>query len=168
MLSNFEINAICKYYQIPLQFIAMKEDLEFMPTRPGNYVININDEHWLGLVIDKRFSFYLDSFGAPCPKDVMRFIKRCKPAHYGHNQSILQDLDSSYCGFFVIGLFLWIKQKRYRFNSLYDCIIKYLERFKDDTKLNDQVLRDIFNELLKGQHIMPILRNKLRLFPGIK
>ena len=165
MLSNFDLSDIAQYYNIPLTFIGLKEELKSVPVQSGNYIINIANEHWMALIIEKDFSFYFDSFGAPEAKDITRFIKRSKTRHLGYNQSIIQDLKSSYCGFYCIGLLWWVKLHRNRYKNLYDCVYAYLDRFDDDTKKNDEVLRNIFRELTKSQKkpLLNILTQKLKL-----
>lgn len=165
MLSNFEIASICKYYNIDLNFIGMKEDLQHIPPKKGNYIININNEHWLCLVLDKQASFYFDSFAAPAAKDILNFVNRYKPNHFGYNQFIIQDMESSYCGFFCVGLLWWIKQKQKKFKSLHNCVYEYINKFVDDTKKNDQILRNIFKELTNNKAMLKILISKLKLNP---
>ena len=74
MLTNFDIENICDYYEIPLLGVVMKDDLRNKIT-DGNFIINLESSvdkngkenfgtHWTALVVKGSQSFFFDSFGA--------------------------------------------------------------------------------------------------------
>ena len=69
MLTNFDIENICQYYEIPLLGVVMKDELPRKVT-DGNFVINLEssvDENgvvgrgtqWLALVVKGSQAFFL-------------------------------------------------------------------------------------------------------------
>ena len=74
MLTNFDIENICDYYEIPLIGVVMKDDLPKKVT-DGNFIINLESSvdkngkvlfgtHRLALNAEGSQAFFFDSFGA--------------------------------------------------------------------------------------------------------
>lgn len=64
--------------------------------------------HWVCCYYNPRLphSYYIDSFGLPCPKSVTKFLKKYnKPIFY--NDVNIQSLDSHRCGAFCIDIIEW-------------------------------------------------------------
>ena len=109
LLSNFDINDICKYLELPLIGVIMKDKLPNSKNAPiGYYVINMESSsdggsgsHWVCLcnIPDRRF--YYDSFGNGPPQLVEKFMKGNK---YFINSTRLQYENSEFCGWYCIAI----------------------------------------------------------------
>ena len=147
MLSNFDIEKICKFYRLPLVSICMKNE---MPTavKDGCYVINMqsstqgNGTHWVALYVHKSNAFYFDSFGAPPPDEVMPFVKKRKGCHLYYNRWIIQDLKSDACGWYCIAFLIYMHQNRNK--DLKEVFNEFSNNFLDDTSKNDEILKSFF------------------------
>jgi len=148
-LTNYELIDICKFYKLPLVGVYMKDELKIQK-QDGYYIINLdssvnNGSHWVALVIKGNDNFYFDSFGCVPPTEVEQFINaHGSKVKYGFNNWICQDLKSSNCGFYCVGLFIYLKQhKKNIFKSAND----FINIFYDETLLNDTVLQLFFTNL---------------------
>lgn len=155
-LTNFEIIKICKYHNLPIIGVFMKDELNFIK-KDGNYIINLdssynNGTHWVCLVVNGNRNFYFDSFGCVPPTEVVNFINN----KYAFNNWIIQDLKSSNCGFFCIGLFLHLKANN---KDIYKSSNDYINIFYDETLMNDTILQLYF----KKYNLNKIIINKLLL-----
>ena len=161
MLSNFDIEKICKFLKLPLVSICMKNE---MPSRvkDGCYIVNMqsstqgNGTHWVGLFLYKTQTFYFDSFGASPPDEIMKFVKKRKDCHLFFNNWIIQDLKSESCGWFCIAFLKYLYQ-----NLQSDLKVVYndfVNNFADDTKLNDDILKSFFSS--SSDHNRPAVMNK--------
>ncbi len=147
MLSNFDIEKICKFYRLPLVAITMKDDLP-STINDGCYVINMqsthqgNGTHWVALFVSKTTAYYFDSFGGLPPNELMAFVKKRKGCHLYYNNWIIQDLKSDKCGWFCIAFLLHMQNNRNRdLKQIYNDFVNY---FVDDTKKNDEILKEYF------------------------
>lgn len=161
-LSNFDIMDIAKFYKIKLNDVTMKDLLHYDLPKDGFYVINLDSSanggtHWTALVIRNKDIFYFDSFGClPTNETIAFFSKRNK--HYGYSDPQIQDLNSDYCGFFCLALFLYINNHKNQ--SIFDASNDFIELFAPNTKYNDVLLENYFLGLGK----MPlILKKKMNL-----
>ena len=148
MLSNFDIEKICKFYRLPLIAICMKNEL---PTKvkDGCYIIiNMQSStqgtgtHWVALYVHKSNAFYFDSFGALPPNEIMAFVKQRKGCHLYYNNWIIQDLKSDACGWYCIAFLIYMHQNRNR--DLKEVYNEFSNNFVDDTAKNDEILKSFF------------------------
>ena len=102
MLTNFDIENICDYYEIPLLGVVMKDDLPKKVT-DGNFIINLESSvdkngksnsgtHWLALVVEGSQAFFFDSFGAYPSTEIVNYIKRRKGLHLTMNNMMIQNI----------------------------------------------------------------------------
>ena len=147
MLSNFDIEKICKFYRLPVVAICMKNELPTI-VKDGCYVINMQSStqgtgtHWVGLYVYKNNAFYFDSFGALPPNDVIMFVKQKKGCHLYYSNWIIQDLKSENCGWFCIAFLIFMHQNRQK--NLKDVFNDFTNNFLDDTTKNDDILKSFF------------------------
>ena len=147
MLSNFDIEKLCKFYRLNLIAICMKDE---MPTvvKDGCYVINMqsstqgNGTHWIALYIYKSNAFYFDSFGAVPPNEVLAFVKKKKGCHLYYNNWIIQNLNSQDCGWYCIAFLIFLHQNKNR--DLKEVFNEFTNNFLDDTTKNDEILKSFF------------------------
>lgn len=152
MLTNFELIDLCKKYHIPLRGVYMKDQLP-MHLKNGNYIINLQSSnggknhgtHFTALIVEGFNACYFDSFGAPCPLEVRRFVQKRKGIHLGFNNWIIQDLHSQKCGWFCLGFLL--NNERSLKSNLYEKANDYVNIFDDDdnTNKNDDILMKLFH-----------------------
>ena len=144
-ISNYDIIDICKYFQIKLKGVFMKDELNFKP-EIGNYIINLDNSsnsgtHWTLLILTNKIALYFDSFGCVPPEMVAQFIRK-KYKNHTFNNNIIQNIKSEQCGYYCLGLLIFIK-----YNSklnLLDSTNGYINIFKDDTIKNDNILKEYF------------------------
>lgn len=153
MLTNFDLMDIAKYYKIQLHEVCMKDELPKKVIN-GNYIINLQssiDEegnlnsgsHWCALIVKNKQAFFLDSFGAYPSKEIQDYIKKKRGCKFAFNNKIIQDLKSDFCGYFCISLLLHYKQHK---GNFFDTAEGFTNIFDDNTKLNDNILKQIFLE----------------------
>ena len=134
MLTNFELEHIAKIYDIPLVGVFQKDMIPY-PPKAGNYVVNLqsskdgNGTHYTLLILGE-WSIYIDSFGAPPPMEIERFILAFKPLHYGYNKEIIQDLKNEACGYYCMCFLLYWKRNK---GNVLETAVKYINQFKKST-----------------------------------
>ena len=160
MLTNYDLEELCQLYNVPVRGIYMKDMLPRM-IKNGNYIINLessmggrnNGTHWTCLIIDDKNAMFYDPYGAPPSIEIRDFVKRRKNTHLGFNNWVIQDLKSENCGYFVLSFLIYVGG----FDEdadLYDRTNKYLSRFVDDTRNNDEILRSSFRVLRKSHPLI--------------
>ena len=165
MLTNFDLMDIAKHYDIQLHEIIMKDELTNR-VKNGNYIINLQSSrdnegnlnggsHWTCLIVKNKQAFFLDSFGAYPSTEIQDYIKQRRGCRFAFNNKIIQDLKSDLCGYFCIALLLYYKQHK---GTFFDLAEKYTELFDDNTKLNDNILKQIFVKYSSRPYLQLIRR----------
>ena len=151
MLTNYDLEDLCKDYNVPLHGIYMKDQLP-MQIKNGNYIINLESSmggknsgtHWTTLSVHNDDAFFFDSYGAPPSIEIREFVN-CRPkTKLGFNNWVVQDLKSNNCGYFCISLLIYLNPK-----NIYVSANEYINQFVDDTKKNDHILKTSFKALKK-------------------
>ena len=145
MLTNFDLEKICKESHIQLNGVYMKDQLP-KTVQNGNYIINLQSSnggknsgtHWTALIIHDQNAFFYDSFGAAPSKEIRLFIKRRKGCHLGFNNWIIQDIHSESCGWYCLALLKNIQHSGKK--DLYQAANDFLNEYVNDTKQNDLIL----------------------------
>jgi hypothetical protein len=152
-LSNFQLEKLAKELCIKLDGVFMKNELIFKRTI-GNYIINLDDvgnvgTHWCTLIVEKQNAFWFDSYGCPPPEQVNKFCKS-NGTHLYFNTRVIQDLDSSLCGFYSIGILKYINDSK---KELLVSANEFCNMFDNsETEINGYLLKgylDKFNIKLK-------------------
>jgi hypothetical protein len=133
-LTNNDINYIL--YNIVDNYDGCYMSDEGYKIKDGYYYIyNLNNSkqkgsHWVSLYKNKSGkSFYFDSYGFVCDKEIEPYIK---PYKYNHHQ--IQDINSSSCGYYCIAFIVFMKYC----DNKFDDFIKMFD--KNDFKLNEFIL----------------------------
>ena len=146
MLSNVDLDALCDFYSVPLKGIYLQDDLRGRPEN-GLTILNLDKmydfdgpkgTHWTCLWCDDSACVYMDSFGAPPPPNIDRWIKT-RYHRYGVNAWIIQDVKSSVCGFFCLAFGVWCDRKRLKNEGLLECANRYVNTYGE--RKNEKVLR---------------------------
>ena len=154
LLSNFDIIDICKFLDLPLVGVFMKDQLP--KNKPiGYYVINMESStdgnggsHWVCLcnIPDRRY--YYDSFGNGPPQLVEKFIKG---DNFYISSTRLQYENSTFCGWYCIAIMYFtyyftpkgksnIKTRIEAFNRYYNSK-NYKGNYDKMTKFFDSVFK---------------------------
>ena len=150
MLSNFDIENIANYYNIPI-VVLMKDELKKIKNNDCNYIINLessndgNGTHWLALKIEKRDCAYFDSYGMLPPEEIISFCKRVQKSHLSYNTKEIQDLSAQTCGFFAMAFLIFLNYNNN--NNLYQKSSSFSNLFSSNTKLNNKILQQFYRHL---------------------
>jgi len=147
--TNVELINMAKFYKVHLHGVYMRDEIVNMRPEVGNYIVNLNTSgqsgsHWVGIMCTDQFCFYFDSYGVSCPKEVDYFIRK-RYIKYGTNTKEIQAITSKMCGFFVLGLFIFVKN--ISINGFYDTCNAYTNIFELNRQLNDLVIRKFFRDI---------------------
>ena len=157
--TNIELFKLSSFFKFKLNSASFKDELPKTPIA-GNYIINLASSnqsegtHWTCLIIDQQYNiFYFDPFGDFPPEEVITFIHLFKNK-YGYNTTDIQNINSDYCGYFCIGLLLATSKP----GNLYDKANGFINIFSNNTKLNDEILRNYFKPYKKNKIIGRLFR----------
>ena len=143
ILTNFDIEDICKILKVPLVKIAMKDEIHKL--KNGCYILNLDDSqnqgtHWVAFAITDYYVLYSDSFGMPPPQDIYELFLKSKKDIYV-NQRQYQDIDSSLCGYFAVYfLFCMIYLKG---ETMLDKYTKFVNQWDKKKFKNNNVVKQI-------------------------
>ena len=99
------------------------------------YVYNLNNSkqkgsHWVSIYKNKNGkSYYFDSYGFICDKEIEPYIKP-----YKYNKYQIQDINSTSCGYYCIAFIIFMKFS----NNNFDDFINMFD--KQNYKLNEFIL----------------------------
>lgn len=165
MLSNYDLEKLCRIYKIPLNGVFAKDELEDVEPRDGNYIINLQSSrdgcgsHWEALILRGPEAFTFDSFAALPPTEISDFARESKAVkHLAYNRTVIQHLKSDSCGWYVLGLLLFIKEHPQE--PLTVAANKYINQFGSDLKANETILSALFQGLPKSQLLTKFLKRK--------
>jgi hypothetical protein len=112
---SFDLGELSEHYGFPLTQVLMKDELKSLKaSKNANYIMNLqsssqgNGTHWLALVVRDNKCFYCDSFGVLLPKEVIAFCKRIPKSHLGYNDFVFQYIKAETCGWYAVGLLIYL------------------------------------------------------------
>jgi len=169
MLSNLQIEAICRKNKIKLNGVFSKDELRLIDPRPGNYIINLqsrtagNGTHWLALVIGQGQAYYQDPFGAPPPIEVTKFVRRRKEVtRFGYNSWIMQDIKSDSCGWYGLALLAVLKAQHGR--DLITTANRFVNQFAGNTAdENEEILSSLVSKAFAHSEIVKKFLTRRRI-----
>lgn len=149
--SNFELIDICKKLNLKLNGVYTKDKIPNQ-LEHGCYIINLQDlydnntgerntgTHWTGLYIKKNDdkAFYFDSFGFPPPQIIIKILKK-QNIKCQYSLKLIQNINSSTCGMYVISFLLYLYKKNYTFEN-------FLKLFSEIPSQNNKILDEMLNE----------------------
>jgi len=152
MLSNFQITDICKKHHIPLQYVGYKDLIPKRKLKSYSAIINMDSSnpndgnpsgsHWIALIKRDKLCYYFDSFGFPAPKEITNYVIYLQPQHYAYNTTQIQNIDDDHCGYYCIGLLLYVKHNYKKGSNLYEVVNDYTNLFDSNTDNNKRILLD--------------------------
>lgn len=123
----------------PHEIYLRDEPKDKIPNGNSYYVINLDDEdgygtHWTSLFVKNKLAYYYDSFGLPCPNEIVEWVKEenHKKLYYVDNQH--QPNDSILCGYYAC-YFLYSMHKNMPINVYMDMFEDNGEESNDDKLL---------------------------------
>lgn len=163
MLTDGELKQLFKYYNVKCQGIFLKDKLKNKTIKQGFYVYNLDSAnnpvsdttlgtHWTCSVGNENHVVYFDSFGVLPPMEIHKFLKSDYPK-YAYNNYIIQDISSTACGLYCLGLALFVKQFQTTYPNLIQCCNEYFNLFDDDAEKNDTILRKYLNDVASAQNV---------------
>jgi len=143
-LSNFDLVRICKARRIPLEAVITKDEVKKLK-KDGNYIINLENHnqpgsHWTALILEDKNCLYFDSFGMPPPEKIYKFLEK-KYKRVDFSKKEIQDMDSTYCGYFCMEFFKFMQERR---GNLAQKLLSFQKQFSTNTKENDDILAKLF------------------------
>ena len=159
MLTNYDLEELCDFYNVPLRGIYMKDMLP-KKLQNGNYIINLESSnggrnsgtHWTCLIVNNKNTMFYDPYGAPPSVEIRDFVKQRKNTHLGFNNWVIQDLQSENCGYFVLSFLIYTSPKKH--TNMYIKANHYLNHFVDDTRKNDGIMALSFGALKKSHPLI--------------
>lgn len=176
MLTNFDIEKLCRKLDLPLVGVFSKDELKNQPTEVGSYYINLmdsdkenedgnNGSHWVYARIyyddDESDSsedsvvvcnaIYFDPFGFGMPKDVANFLSKFKPVYCSNRE--IQNINSTECGWYCIACDYDLTHYRLanaykgRNETYFKEFEKFINYWSDDVKKNLTKLKEFFNRI---------------------
>jgi hypothetical protein len=138
--TNIDLLKFAESYKLPLQVLMNNE---FKYPRNGYYILNLENNgqggsHWVSLICQNKKCFYFDSFGAPPTENVHLRLKQRYNKIYMNN-FIIQDLKSNMCGWFSLGLLLYVFL--HPNVELIKACDQFLNMFDNSTEKNNAILR---------------------------
>lgn len=169
MLSNFDIERICRKLKLPIVGVFSKDKLPEERTI-GSYYINLqnhndgNGTHWVmakiycddereietvavdskGKRLHRCGALYFDPFGIGMPREVEEFLKPFKPIAYSTRH--IQNVNTSQCGWFCILCDYTLEHKQDT-ESYLDDFEKFLNMWDDKQTKNLELLKSYFKPL---------------------
>lgn len=166
MLSNIDLESLAQHYELPLQGCPLRDNLPRGGPRPGYYVCNLDDSvpvngqigtHWTCLICTMHECLYVDSFGAPPPPEIAKWIK-LKYSGFGWNNWILQDVKASTCGFWSTCIALQAFKNHRPGETVSECVNRWISMFEE--KGNEAKMKKWIRAQPPSQAI--VMRTKLR------
>jgi hypothetical protein len=155
MTSNFELLDYAKKKRLGKVSILCKDELSKVKLCPNlNFIINMADSddgsgtHWIALFISHNMQpFYMDSFGAVPPKEILQYLKPLK-RKIAYSQFAIQDIKSDQCGIFSLAFLLYMTKKHHLNESYLNTFEKYLKQFDlAEQENNDAILNNLYKSL---------------------
>jgi hypothetical protein len=144
--TNVQLLNYAKKYKLPLTILMNNE---FKYPKNGYYILNLENNglsgsHWVALICQNKKCFYFDSFGAP-PTQAVHLRLKQRYTNIYMNNSIIQDLKSNMCGWFCIGLLLYVFTHP-KLDLLTACD-QFLNMFDDNTERNNAILKNYLKSI---------------------
>ena len=164
MLTDKELKQLCKLFKIKCKGVYLKDELTNIRTQEGFYIYNLDSKsdpvmdtslgtHWTCSVGNGEQVMYFDSYGVGPPNEISYFLK-LKYGKFLYNNYIIQHLDSTNCGFYCLGLALYVKDKQTSNPNLLMTCNDYINMFEDNAKTNDTILRTYLYRTAKDKNLL--------------
>jgi len=164
MLTDKELKQLFKIFKIKCRGIYLKDELKPVETEEGFYIYNLDSKtkpvmstslgtHWTCSVGNDKQAMYFDSYGVVPPNEISYFLK-LKYDKYMYNNYIIQDLNSTNCGFYCLGLALYVKENQATNPNLMQTCNEYINMFGDNARTNDVILRDFLYKMAKKHKVL--------------
>jgi hypothetical protein len=82
--------------------------------------------------------------------EIERFMKS-RYEQIGINNFIIQSIDSTMCGWFVLAIALWVKDNQHPKGTLFGCTNEFINLFSEDESQNDTILQKTINDMSRAR-----------------
>ena len=154
-LNQLSINLRIPYFRVILHETILDTRLE----QGYSYILNLSEDvaenggtHWVAISYQGQFIFYFDSFGAPPPTDVLKWMKKSR-RKIAYNNVIIQALESTLCGFYCIYYLYFVNRVQTK-KTLHERSNEFISKFSYDPDVNASLLRNGLSLILK-LHTLP-------------
>ena len=165
MLTDTQLQVLCRKMDIPLAGIYFKDELPRKMEVGKAYIINIQDStdddgransgtHWTCMYSTKYVNgniepIYFDSYGQPPPEDVKKFVRNSINKYLPFTTKDIQSLMSDVCGWYTCAFLYAVTHPRMKSGDLYQDVDTFLALFDDlttshDFKKNEYMLKHFF------------------------
>jgi hypothetical protein len=149
MLTNFDLEDMAEKDRLDLIGVFSKNLLPKERVM-GSYIVNLQDyedgdgTHWVCFkIFDNKKCCYFDSFGAPMPIEINKFLMPFKPVAQNHRH--IQDIKSIKCGYFCLAFIKYFDDFNTK-NDVYEAYDDWLNCFSNDEKVNDKIVMEMLNK----------------------
>ena len=105
---------------------------------PATMIINIDNEHWVGLILTIKYCFYFDSLEKRVrDKKILAFIEKNYDTYF-FNRKIIQHDSSKACGLYCCAFVKSVNNKK--------TFVKFLNRFSSHTLKNDKIVMNMLHK----------------------
>ena len=113
-LTNTDLSKLAKKYNVKLNGIYMKDELNENNLTDGNYIMNLQNHdqggtHWTAFIKHGQNIFYCDSYGQYPPQNEFNLFNKFH--HIYILAEDLQDYNSELCGWFALFFIIWMNKK---------------------------------------------------------
>ena len=142
-LTNIQIDNLAIKYKIPNFKCIMNNELNGIPKRDCNIIINLENDnlsgsHWCAIIVKNKQKIYGDSFACVPSLEVANFLNN----NFMYNEKIIQSLTSNNCGLFALGLIIYCNMHK---GDLYKSANEYYNLFNPvNLKQNDNIIKTLF------------------------
>ena len=157
MLSNYDIERMSHTLRLPFRNAVSKDELHHLFPSVGSYYVLLASHpssstvsHWVFVrVLPQKMAIYFDSFGIPYPPtEIEELLKRGGITHVYKNSRPIQDFASDKCGYFCLGLDIWLTNEWKRHKSVDENLHDYVAMFSDNRKRNDRIIMEFVRKYL--------------------
>lgn len=147
ILSNVDIEDLCKRFKLKLNACVSKDALRFFPIENGGYVINLDNmgnpgSHWTSLYVRDDIAIYMDPFGVKYPKEIENY---CKGYNLIYNETQIQDIKQECCGYYCIAFLHYMMHNVNKTKNHDYFLNRFVSLFNNLTfGSNDNVLQNYF------------------------
>jgi hypothetical protein len=165
MLTDTQIETLCKKMDIPLEAIVFKDEMPYPLKYNRSYFVNLENSkdkdgvdnqgsHWCCLQVNKYKNgniepFWFDPYGMPAPEEISKYVKDQTGQVLPYNKRDIQSLLNNACGYYCCALLHYVNAFSHRSRDFYEDINCFLEMFDDlnvstDFKKNEYILKHFF------------------------
>lgn len=136
LTTNHQLEKLAKKFNIPLNAVVSKDQLNYMIPQKGGYIVNMEDStegdgsHWVSIWFNKidEPALYFDSFGIDPPIAIMDFMNQWNSKCIFSTKEI-QNINSGFCGQYCLLFLHQMSKNKGKLKNKYN---NFINRFNDN------------------------------------